>query len=613
MRPLRLICLICLILLAFTVPTAAQTNLALGQSATAQLTVTAPQATFVFTPEPGQPIQIDLFAVTDGLAPQAVVLDPSGGLALAIGNPEQANQVRGTLTAVTPGTYTLQVSNVDSGTGAVVVSLTAGPTSGRCEVFVEETLRAANETCALTGRNEACVGNTDVRGVGPGGTALQFNQIGDIVPVTDLESVALSPLDTDTGGMGTVLMRLQANLPGTLPGQNVVMLLFGGTQLVNRTVSDPTIGAQYSPMQAFYFTPGIGPADCNAVPASGVMVQTTQVDVEVAFNINGIDILLGSTALFTFQGTSALGVQLLDGTASVTANGRTQPLLGGQQLSVPVGENFLAAGSPSLPQPIPTGAPTLPVDVFGGVAPGLTTPAPGLPSTATPATGRLPLPTTGACVVRSTQPDVNPNVRSGPGPEFGIISFLEASTSYPVVGRNAERTWYQVQGRGWVAAFVVETGGDCTALPVTYIPPTATPTPTPTPTATPIPDLVPCDAISRSINIDSGSLGALNPIRQSISHIGDCAGSFALGYTVIRPGQFDGERDLRYSITCTGSGAPYTSVSFSDGSVRDCSPTPYNVRVLGFNTPQDQFTFQFSSVPPGDVQTDITVQFSVLD
>ena len=40
-------------------------------------------------------------------------------------------------------------------------------------------------------------------------------------------------MNASTGAWGVALMRIQANLPDTLPGQNVTMLIFGDVQIQN--------------------------------------------------------------------------------------------------------------------------------------------------------------------------------------------------------------------------------------------------------------------------------------------------------------------------------------------------------------------------------------------
>ena len=85
------------------------------------------------------------------------------------------------------------------------------------------------------------------------------------------------------------------------------------------------------------------------------------------------------------------------------------------------------------------------------------------------------------------------NVRSGPGLVYPVVSGLQAGSSVPVNGRDANGQWFVVTVgliQGWVSAAVSSYGGDVGALPVVAAPPTPIPTPVP-PTNTPVPTAVP--------------------------------------------------------------------------------------------------------------------------
>jgi hypothetical protein len=92
------------------------------------------------------------------------------------------------------------------------------------------------------------------------------------------------------------------------------------------------------------------------------------------------------------------------------------------------------------------------------------------------------LPTSGACVLATLRNEAV-NVRQGPATEFSQITRLSAQTVYNVVGRNSDGSWWEIDyggGRGWVAGFVTRRGGDCSNVPLTYIPPSPQPTTPPT-------------------------------------------------------------------------------------------------------------------------------------
>jgi hypothetical protein len=104
-----------------------------------------------------------------------------------------------------------------------------------CPAIVQSALEATQTLCAAAGRNQVCYGNILVSAEPqPGVTDFRFEQQGDIVGAESLQSLRLSAMDLDQGTWGVSLMRLQANLPDTLPGQNVTFLVFGDVEMVNR-------------------------------------------------------------------------------------------------------------------------------------------------------------------------------------------------------------------------------------------------------------------------------------------------------------------------------------------------------------------------------------------
>ena len=103
-----------------------------------------------------------------------------------------------------------------------------------CPVIVSDALAAVDSACEATGRNQACYGNVTLAAEAQAGVDdLVFETPGDIVNVANIRSLALSPMDETVPEWGVSLMQLQANLPDTLPGQNVTVLLFGDVAIEN--------------------------------------------------------------------------------------------------------------------------------------------------------------------------------------------------------------------------------------------------------------------------------------------------------------------------------------------------------------------------------------------
>lgn len=61
------------------------------------------------------------------------------------------------------------------------------------------------------------------------------------------------------------------------------------------------------------------------------------------------------------------------------------------------------------------------------------------------------------------------NVRSGPGPDYEVLSVVAADDSFQVVGRNRDGNWLQIcclgEGTGWVFAELMTVEGDAGMLP----------------------------------------------------------------------------------------------------------------------------------------------------
>jgi uncharacterized protein YuzE len=141
-----------------------------------------------------------------------------------------------------------------------------------CPTIVQDALAATDSACAGTGRNEACYGNISLDAQPqPGVSDFTFTKPGDLVNVAGVQTLTLSPLDQKDNTWGVALMKLQANLPDTLPGQNVTFLLFGDVEIKNAVTSnveaDSTNGgvtllvtvSSMSPMMKSF-------TDTNAVP-----------------------------------------------------------------------------------------------------------------------------------------------------------------------------------------------------------------------------------------------------------------------------------------------------------------------------------------------------------
>jgi hypothetical protein len=128
---------------------------------------------------------------------------------------------------------------------ALIILLAFSPAAAQeqlCTAIIQEALTAVDEVCDTTGRNQACYGNIQLAATPrEDAAAFTFEQAGDLVNVADVQTLRLSALDTAQSIWGIALMRLQANLPDTLPGQNVTFLLFGDVEIENAVVTNAPI------------------------------------------------------------------------------------------------------------------------------------------------------------------------------------------------------------------------------------------------------------------------------------------------------------------------------------------------------------------------------------
>lgn len=107
----------------------------------------------------------------------------------------------------------------------------------------------------------------------------------------------------------------------------------------------------YGPMQAFTLQTGIDDAPCVEAPQSGLIIQTPEGMGKITFLINEIDIQLGSTVFFQAEAGNRMDVSVVEGSATVSADGVTQYVPAGMALSVPLSAEGAPAGPPQNPRP----------------------------------------------------------------------------------------------------------------------------------------------------------------------------------------------------------------------------------------------------------------------
>lgn len=202
----------------------------------------------------------------------------------------------------------------------VALPVHAQDVNDACPLAVEMALEAVGEACGDLGQNEACYGHMLVEATfWEAQDDLVFHVPSDRVWLSDLRSLTGSALDLESQRWGVAVLRLQADLPEMLPGQAATFLLMGDMTLENTVTPEEVAGAtpateetgdadkRYGPMQAFYFNAGFGEPTCAEAP-NALVVQSPE-QVRVAFSINGMEVTLGSTAIFTMAQLPAAVVE----------------------------------------------------------------------------------------------------------------------------------------------------------------------------------------------------------------------------------------------------------------------------------------------------------------
>lgn len=266
-----------------------------------------------------------------------------------------------------------------------------------CTALVETALAQVGNNCGGIVRNEACYGFNRVDATFVEAVDVDvFAEPADRAELLALTTIQTAPLDLEQNRWGVAVLNVQANLPNTVPGQGVVMLLLGDTQVENRVsteaaflagdaipvitvnrsnirsgpsqrnnvVAAVTEGTELaadarnsdgtwvrvvydgnpgwifrelissteaidslpvvteetrSPMQAFYFSTGVGQTECVQAP-DALLIQGPE-GVRIDLQINEADISIGSTVLLrTFtdeDGQTFMEILVIDGEAVV--------------------------------------------------------------------------------------------------------------------------------------------------------------------------------------------------------------------------------------------------------------------------------------------------------
>ena len=107
----------------------------------------------------------------------------------------------------------------------------------------------------------------------------------------------------------------------------------------------------YGAMQAFYFRSGMNDAPCQEAPNSGLLIQTPEGEAEVTLLMNEANIQLRATAYVQAQAGENMTVYVIEGEATIEADGEERTLISGTSLTVPLNADGEVDGPPTEPEP----------------------------------------------------------------------------------------------------------------------------------------------------------------------------------------------------------------------------------------------------------------------
>ncbi len=150
-----------------------------------------------------------------------------------------------------------------------------------CQAMVRAALEQLEANCTGVGRNTACYGNMLVETTFAHDVPDDyFSAPADRADVVTLRTMSTAPMDQANDVWGVALMNVQANLPGTLPGQSVTMILLGDT-VVGNAVPEADAALPADPVAVFAAEPAdIHMRPLTDAPVAGQVAALTRLEAD---------------------------------------------------------------------------------------------------------------------------------------------------------------------------------------------------------------------------------------------------------------------------------------------------------------------------------------------
>jgi len=264
---------------------------------------------------------------------------------------------------------------------------------------------------------------------------------------------------------------------------------------------------EYGPMQSFNLLSGVTDSSCMGTPDSGLLIQTPNgigPESGAKLRVNGVEIVVNGTIFIQAQANVSLRLTVLEGEASVTANGSTQQAAAVSQVAVTMGANLEPVNAPTTVQPDTAKIEALPVDLLDrtflldeSTISESTTGDTGQQGSMTGTTdGAEPVATEGISsaaaqpTAQSSEPCILSagnqarNIRVAPDVNAAVAGTFQSGTTLPSsnVVRDASFStvyWYEVEA-GFMRYDTVIASASCTALVNAIVPNAPQPTLEPT-------------------------------------------------------------------------------------------------------------------------------------
>jgi hypothetical protein len=212
-----------------------------------------------------------------------------------------------------------------------------------CQGLIAQAMQASGSYCQQVGTNKICYGNFTIQAELVPNVNQPFSQRGDIIDISSMRRLSAAPLDLTNNEWGIAVMNIAANLPNSLPGETVTMMVFGNT----------TLGNQSQNLETFYFYSELGQMVCEQAPEDGIMITMPE-GVGMHFKVNGTELTLSGNASLTAKKGEEMNVTMYSGSGVISANGVEQYFGAGSQVTVPLGgpDGTAPVGPPSPPTPL---------------------------------------------------------------------------------------------------------------------------------------------------------------------------------------------------------------------------------------------------------------------